>query len=177
MEKGTQGVVKGWSSKKGQYWLPDPAYAVEKSRIQGTRLLEGPRASDNGNGEFDAWLACGDVIGAYFAHDHKNEYVGNYKGVDLGYAPGCGFNSYGNGEERAMRVIELQESAPQTYRSHLVYYRDVVGHAPSTSWRDSMLGNYLNIGGPYALLALGCIAGAGGLFAAGRYLYRKRKGK
>ena len=29
-----------------------------------------------------------------------------------------------------MRVIELQESAPQAYRSHLVYYRDVVGHDP-----------------------------------------------
>lgn len=177
VEKGTQGAVKGWSSKKGQYWLPDPACAVEESRIQGTRLLEGPRASDNGNGEFDAWLACGDVIGAYFAHDHKNEYVGNYKGIDLGYAPGCGFNSYGNGGERAMRVIELQESAPQAYRSHLVYYRDVVGHDPSTSWRDCMLGNYLNIGGPYVLLAVGCIVGLGGIFTAGRSLYRKRKGK
>ena len=47
-------------------------------------------------------ISCGDVIGAYFAHDHKNEYVGNYKGIDLGYAPGCGFNSYGNGGERAI---------------------------------------------------------------------------
>lgn len=117
------------------------------------------------------------MIGAYFAHDHKNEYVGNYKGIDLGYAPGCGFNSYGNGGERAMRVIELQESAPQAYRSHLVYYRDVVGHDPSTSWRDCMLGNYLNIGGPYVLLAVGCIVGLGGIFTAGRSLYRKRKGK
>lgn len=176
-EKGTTGAVKGWSSKSGRYWLPDPAHAADPNRIQGTRLLEGPRAADRGNGEFDAWISCGDVIGAYFGHDHKNEYVGNYQGIDLGYAPGCGFNSYGNGAERAMRVIELRESEPKAYKSHLVCFQDVVGRAPATSWRDSMPGNYLNIGGPYALLAAGCIAAAGAVLAAGLRLCRKKRAR
>lgn len=176
-EKGEPGAVKGWSSKSGQYWLPDPEHAADAGRIQGMRLLEGPRAADSGNGEFDAWISCGDVIGAYFGHDHKNEYVGNYQGIDLGYAPGCGFNSYGNGAERAMRVIELRESDPKAYKSHLVYFQDVVGRAPATAWRDSMLGNYLNIGGPYALLALGCLAAAGAVFAAGLRLHSRKKGR
>lgn len=39
-----------------------------------------------------------------------------------------------------------------------------------------MLGIYLNIGGPYTLLALGGLAGAGAALAAARHFYRKGKG-
>ena len=39
-----------------------------------------------------------------------------------------------------------------------------------------MLGNYLNIGGSYALLALGGLAGAAAALAAARHFYRKGKG-
>ncbi len=39
-----------------------------------------------------------------------------------------------------------------------------------------MLGIYLNIGGPYTLLALGGLAGADASLAAARHFYRKGKG-
>lgn len=67
------------------------------------------------SGMFNAILDRGDVRGVFVGHDHVNSYVGNYYGVQLGYAPGTGFGAYGlDGAERnrlrGCRVFELTET-------------------------------------------------------------------
>lgn len=74
------------------------------------------------SGMFSAMLHRGDVRGLFVGHDHINDYVGNYYGIELGYGPGTGFGPYGlDGDRRnhmrGARVFRLDESADGVYAS------------------------------------------------------------
>ncbi|MBS0024716.1 metallophosphoesterase family protein [Microbacterium paraoxydans] len=83
------------------------------------------------SGMFNAIVERGDVKGVFVGHDHVNDYMGNYYGVLLGYAPGTGFGAYGlDGAERNRlrggRVFELTESGDQvSIASRVVYAKDL----------------------------------------------------
>lgn len=83
------------------------------------------------SGLFNAILERGDVKGVFVGHDHVNDYVGDYYGVKLGYAPGTGFGAYGlDGAERNRmrggRVFELTESGDAvSISTRVVYARDL----------------------------------------------------
>ncbi|WP_431806188.1 metallophosphoesterase family protein [Microbacterium paraoxydans] len=83
------------------------------------------------SGMFNAIVERGDVKGVFVGHDHVNDYMGNYYGVLLGYAPGTGFGAYGlDGAERNRlrggRVFELAESGDQvSIASRVVYAKDL----------------------------------------------------
>ena len=67
------------------------------------------------------------IIGAYFAHDHVNNFVGTTDdGIRMGYNGGTGFRSYGNGGDRSVRVYELNENDVANYTTRLVTYNDVI---------------------------------------------------
>ena len=62
-------------------------------------------------GQYEAWLEQGDVIGAYFGHDHANTFVGKTDdGIVMGYGGGFGFATYGDGKERYARLYDFKES-------------------------------------------------------------------
>lgn len=71
------------------------------------------------SGQFDSWVKQGDVIGAYFGHDHINCFNGTVEGIDLGYTPGAGFNVYGPGLDRGVRVFEINENSPKNTKQEL----------------------------------------------------------
>ncbi|MCK2027767.1 metallophosphoesterase family protein [Microbacterium sp. SSW1-47] len=83
------------------------------------------------SGMFNAIVERGDVKGVFVGHDHVNDYMGDYYGVLLGYAPGTGFGAYGlDGAERNRlrggRVFELTESGDQvSIASRVVYAKDL----------------------------------------------------
>ncbi|UPL12307.1 metallophosphoesterase family protein [Microbacterium sufflavum] len=83
------------------------------------------------SGMFNAIVERGDVKGVFVGHDHVNDYMGDYYGVLLGYAPGTGFGAYGlDGAERNRlrggRVFELTESGDQVrIASRVVYAKDL----------------------------------------------------
>ncbi|MFB7249176.1 metallophosphoesterase [Microbacterium sp. NPDC056234] len=83
------------------------------------------------SGMYNAILERGDVKGVFVGHDHINDYVGDYYGVQLGYAPGTGFGAYGlSGAERNRmrggRVFELTESGDDVaIATRCVYARDL----------------------------------------------------
>ncbi|WP_433584217.1 metallophosphoesterase family protein [Microbacterium hydrocarbonoxydans] len=83
------------------------------------------------SGMFNAILERGDVKGVFVGHDHVNDYVGDYYGVKLGYAPGTGFGAYGlEGAERNRmrggRVFELSEAGDTvSISTRVVYARDL----------------------------------------------------
>ena len=67
-------------------------------------------------------------MGAFFAHDHVNNFVGvNEDGIKMGYNGGTGFRAYGNGDQRSVRVFELDENDVTNYQTRLVTYAEVVG--------------------------------------------------
>lgn len=83
---------------------------------------------DHTTGQYEAWLEKGDIIGAFFAHDHVNNFMGRTKeGIVLGYNGGTGFRAYGRGDHRSMRVFNISEDDVENYETHSIYYSDVVG--------------------------------------------------
>lgn len=83
--------------------------------------------SINGStGEYEAWLEHGEVIGAFFAHDHVNNFMGvTNEGITLGYNGGSGFSTYGRGGNRSARIFEIDENDVENYETYLVTYNDV----------------------------------------------------
>ncbi len=96
----------------------------EEAKIDGT-LKEHPCSPFYNTGEFAAWKQAGDVITAFFGHDHVNDFTGIYDGIKMTYTPGCGFYSYGDGYNRGIRVVELDETDITNYTTHVIHYSDI----------------------------------------------------
>jgi predicted MPP superfamily phosphohydrolase len=80
----TKGAIQGFRTLSKNYYVLDSKKAAGK-------LLEPPCCPDKNSGEFSAWVTQGDILGAYFGHDHVNDLKGTLNGIDLGYTPGAGF--------------------------------------------------------------------------------------
>ncbi len=79
-------------------------------------------------GQYEAWLEKGDIIGAFFGHDHINNFVGKTtEGIVLGYNGGSGFAAYGSGDRRSVRIFEIDENDVENYVTRSVFYSDVTG--------------------------------------------------
>ena len=97
----------------------DHARAVQKHSIVGERNEDECPGPFN-SGMFAAMLQRGDVKGLFVGHDHINTYVADYYGIQLGYAPGTGFGTYGLGGQeehrlRGARVFRLDEDVEGLY--------------------------------------------------------------
>ena len=115
-------AVKAFRIHKGQY------YKLKDEFVKGdVKLYEPSAIPDENTGEFDAMKEKGDVFAMFFGHDHQNNFIGTYDGIDMGYGPSCGFNEYGNGVERGIRVITFREDDVRHYTSHVVTYRSLFG--------------------------------------------------
>lgn len=120
--KNTKGAVRGNKGHR-EYYVLGPELLDGKSFMR-----ENAASPVKNNGQFEGWLRQGDILGAYFGHDHNNCFVGRLKGIDLGYTPGCGFNVYGPGLQRAVRIFELNENDPTNYKTYPVFYKELLGH-------------------------------------------------
>ncbi len=76
--------------------------------------------------QFGTMVRQGDVVAMFFGHDHNNSFEINYQGIDIVATPGCTLSSYGN-EEKALRVIDLDENDTSTYETYLVQWKDYYG--------------------------------------------------
>lgn len=114
-------AILGNISHREYYKLPS------ELKKDGAFMLENIACPTVNNGQFDAFLEEGNIFAAYFGHDHNNSFIGNYKGIDLGYTQGAGFNVYGPGLDRAVRVFEFDEDDVKNYKTRTVTYRSVLG--------------------------------------------------
>ena len=96
-------------------------------------MREGP-ASENPDkitGQYEAWLEQGDIIGAYFGHEHINTFVGKTEdGIVLGYNGGFGFATYGDEGERYARIYDFNESNVADYSQQTIYYTECMAYEP-----------------------------------------------
>ncbi len=102
--------------KNGIYYaLPEGSLGI---------LPETPCPPDYNNGEFDAFIESGNVLGIFFGHDHLNTYEVEYEGVKLCNAPGVGFASY-NGINNGVRTITLHEDDLTSFDTEVVTYLEL----------------------------------------------------
>ena len=165
-EKKTDGVVEGFSSRSGHYYKMGDGFTAG-------HLGEAPCPPDIPSGEFAAIRDTGDVVAAFFGHDHKNDFVGTYEGVDLVNTSGTGFYIYGDREYHGARLIVLHENAPAEYDTEMLYYKDLVSE-PLPGGLVSVHGKYVENIVIAAVSGLVIVIGAG-IFAGVRIARRKKR--
>ncbi len=121
-----KGSVEAFKSRKNTFWKLD-----EKALAEGGFMHESPAVPEINNGEFDALKEKGDVLGIFVGHDHINSYITHKDGVDMGYCQGAGFNTYGPGDKRGVRVYILDEKDIRNYRSYTVTMGELCDYKPS----------------------------------------------
>ncbi len=107
--------IKGHSIFSGKHY-------VLKENVKGF-LGEAPCPPDYNNGEFDVWKKCG-VKGAFFGHDHKNDFEGYVDGILLAQCKGSGFNGYTDGIKTGVKLITLDEKNISEIKTKDYYFSD-----------------------------------------------------
>lgn len=70
-----------------------------------------PCMENNHRNQFESWKKTGDIIAAFFGHDHVNDFHINIDGIHLYQTLGAGYFTYG--QERGGRIIVLDENDPE----------------------------------------------------------------
>ncbi len=101
------------------------AYAFPKQYIdEDTFLGESPAPPVYSNGQADALVETGNVLGIVSGHDHVNSFVVPYRGMDIIQTPTCSFGDYGD-ENRGARVITISEENTSEYETDVIFFREV----------------------------------------------------
>lgn len=120
VKKSVKGSVRGFRTHDGEYFV------LNRDRVEKNGFMkESPADPQVNSGEFSAFKEKGEVKGLYFGHDHNNSFHGDIDGIDVGYTQGAGFNVYGPGLDRGVRVIDL--SADGGLNTYDLRYRELVG--------------------------------------------------
>lgn len=116
--KGTKGAEPAYGDRKGEFY----------KRKDGIKHMgaygETPAALSRECKEFDQLKKQGDVFAVYCGHDHYDSFIGTVDGIDLGYCPGAGYNTYGI-RRREVRVFEFDENDVRNYKTYTMNYNDV----------------------------------------------------
>lgn len=129
--KGTKGSECDFVKDNKRYWILD-----EDKLFHNYTYGETPSMT-LGTKQFDAMKAQGDVFAMYFGHDHYNSFAGKVDGIDLGYCPGMGYNSYGT-KYRAFRVFEFDENNVKNYKTYSLNYKDCCGKMYTAPLKNSL---------------------------------------
>lgn len=119
-----------WNDDEAIYSRRDSKwYKLDPEKAMGV-LGEAPCSEDFDNitGQYQTWLETDNVMGAFFAHDHVNNFVGvTDDNIVMGYNGGTGFRSYGVGDERSIRTFTFNEKNVEFYKTEVLTYAEVTG--------------------------------------------------
>lgn len=145
---------------KGTDKFDDKMYVL-KDGVDGY-LGEGPCCPSYNGGQFNSWKKTGDVVAAFFGHDHTNDFTGYVDGIMLGQNKTSGFCCYTDGARSAVRITTVDEADPWKPESKIYHFKELglepTCLGPIESWisdRQSM--NMHKIG--YAAAGLAGVAG------------------
>lgn len=108
-------AIKGHSMFSSKHY-------VLRDGVKGS-LLEAPCPPDFNNGQFDSWKTHG-VKGAFFGHDHTNDFEGELEGILLAQCKGTGFNGYSDGIKTGVKLITIEENTLPEFKTHNYYFTD-----------------------------------------------------
>lgn len=104
---------------KDKYWK------ASADILQGT-FEEGPCPADVEHDQFATWKEQGDIIGAFFGHDHPNDYLGELDGIKLCAVPAAGYYSYG--WNHGARTITLYENDLTDFETEILKADDILDY-------------------------------------------------
>lgn len=126
---GTKGAVEAFRKHKGE-WYVLPEEILKSGGFMG----ETPATPDRNSGQLEALREKGNVLGLLVGHDHINSFVAEKDGIKLIYTQGAGFNVYGPGRNRGVRIVELDKNALGSFDTYTVTFGSLT---------DDKLGNPL----------------------------------
>lgn len=109
--------------------LDSGKWYVLNDKVTEGRIGEIPcsESQDSTGGEYDAFVQQGDIVGAFFAHDHVNNFYGvTDEGITMGYNGGTGFSTYGRGGDRSARMFILHENDPENFETYIATYNETM---------------------------------------------------
>lgn len=89
-------------------------------------LLEFPCPGVYNEGQFEAMVDQGDVVGIFSGHDHINSYETELDGIRIINTPGATYNSYAKDYLRGSRLITVKEDDPANFTSEVITVNDMV---------------------------------------------------
>ena len=108
-------------SVSGHLKWADKNYVL-KDTVEGY-LGEGPCTPCVNSGQFAAWKEIGDVTGAFFGHDHMNDFAGYVDGIMLAQSKTAGFRPYTDGCRSGVRLITLSENDLQNINTRMYHFK------------------------------------------------------
>ena len=95
--------------------------------------------------EFEAFKECGDVLGAFFGHQHVEGFSGKWQGIELGFTYGCEMAKTG---PYGFRVFTLHENDLANYDNVLYRYTGSVSLGTDavtaeTGTADGLFGTFI----------------------------------
>ena len=120
----------------------------------------------------------GDIVGAFFGHDHMNDFEGYVDDIYMAQNKLSGFFAYTDGCRSGVRLLTLNENEPHVFESKMIRFKELglspTSLGPITSWMSDRVSVNLTIARNAALIA-------GGVIAAGvitkKIIDKKRKDK
>ncbi len=115
VSEGTDGAVE----RNGKYYTaPDGVFSDGE-------MHEAPCPPDSHGEEFESWKKTGDIVAAFFGHDHTNTFTAEVDGIKLVQTPSAGYHSYG--KKRGGRLIVLDENIPDSIESEIIFIEPLYG--------------------------------------------------
>lgn len=108
--------VKGYNSHSQTRY-------VGKKGVEGC-VGEGPCSPDVNSGQFASWKKVGGVIGAFFGHDHLNDFSGYTDGIFLAQHRTAGFRAYTDGCRSCVRLVTIDEKNPEKFTHELKRFKE-----------------------------------------------------
>lgn len=93
------------------------SFFMPKNIRQG-KFREGPCCANVRHNQFESWKKQGDILCAFFGHDHPNDYLGTVDGIDLCAVPAAGYYSYGH--HHGARTVTIFENDIKNYRTEIL---------------------------------------------------------
>lgn len=143
---------------RGHESYSDKMYVL-KNEVEGY-LGEGPACPDVNSGEFEAWKEIGDIKGAFFGHDHMNDFAGYVDGILLAQSKLAGFRPYTDGCHTGVRLITLREENLEDIDTRMYYFKKDFGlKSQSLSFYESHITDRQDLKLKTALKVTGAVAG------------------
>ena len=111
-------------------FTPDGYKIVDPDKLMGGNFCEYPNPTgDVTNRQYESWVKKGDIVAAFFGHDHTNSFYGKTdEGIILGYNASFGWKAYGmGGATRQVKMIVVDENNPTAPEIYSRSYTDLTG--------------------------------------------------
>ncbi len=108
-------AVRGYNTKRKTF------YVGKKGTMD--YVGEGPCSPDVNSGQFVSWKKVGGILGAFFGHDHLNDFSGFVDGIFMAQHKTAGFRAYTDGCKSCVRLVTIDEKNPEKFEQQLKRFK------------------------------------------------------